>query len=151
MIIGGVRDPMILKQLDSWLDGIREGFETRVQEIFPDRETPPAYQLTIRVFGRDAVMGKLEPEADRIPHEVGVLFEVTAEDQVSANTMAATLAHFALHYPIPEWGGLISTLAFPFTPAELEKGPVYRFNLNHVVYPDDPYEMFPAEMMEVAN
>ena len=49
-------------------------------------------------------MGKLEPEADRIPHEVGVLFEVTAEDQVSANTMAATLAHFALHYPIPGVG-----------------------------------------------
>ena len=142
---------MILKQLDSWLDGIREGFETRVQEIFPDRESPPDYQLTIRVFGRDAVMGTLEPESGRIPHEVGVLFEVTAEDQASANTMAATLAHFALHYPIPEWGGLISTLAFPFTPAELEKGPVYRFNLNHVVYPDDPYEMFPTETMEVAN
>ena len=151
VIIGGVRDPMILKQLDSWLDGIREGFETRVQEIFPDREIPPTYKLIIRVFGRDAVMGKLEPQAAHTPHEVGVLFEVTAEDQVSANTMAATLAHFALHYPIPEWGGLISTLAFPFTPAELEKGPVYRFNLNHIVYPDDPYEMFPAEMMEVAN
>ena len=151
VIIGGVRDPMLLKQLDSWIDGVRAGFDTRVGEIFPDRDTPPDYRLHVRVFGRDAVMGTLEPEAKRLPHEVGLLFEVTAEDQTSANTMAATLAHFALHYPIPEWGGLISALAFPFAPAELEKGPVYRFNLNHVVYPDDPCEMFPVETMEVAN
>ncbi len=151
VIIGGVRDPMILKQLDSWLDGVRMGFEKRAREIFPDRKTPPAHQLHVRVFGRDAVMGALEPERSRVPHEVGVLFEVTAEDQASANTMAATLAHFALHYPIPEWSGLISTLAFPFAPAELEKGPVYRFNLHHVVYPDTPCEMFPTEIMEVEN
>ena len=151
VIIGGVRDPMLLKQLDSWLEGVREGFGARVREIFPDRDAPPDYRLHVRVFGRDAVMGPLEPEADRLPHEAGVLFEVTAEEQADANAMAATLAHFALHYPIPEWSGLISTLAFPFAPAELEKGPVYRFSLNHVVYPDDPCEMFPMETMEAAN
>ena len=151
VIIGGVRDPMLLKQLDSWLAGVREGFGARVREIFPDRDAPPDYRLHVRVFGRDAVMGPLEPEADRLPHEAGVLFEVTAEDQADASAMAATLAHFALHYPIPEWSGLISTLAFPFAPAELEKGPVYRFSLNHVVYPDDPCEMFPMETMETAN
>lgn len=151
VIIGGVRDPMLLKQLDSWLEGAREGFAARVREMFPDRGAPPDYRLHVRVFGRDAVMGPLEPEAGRVPHEAGVLFELTAEDQETANAMASTLAHFALHYPIPEWSGLISTLAFPFAPAELEKGPVYRFSLNHVVYPDDPCEMFPMEMMEVAN
>ena len=123
VIIGGVRDPMILKQLDSWLDGIREGFETRVQEIFPDREIPPTYKLIIRVFGRDAVMGKLEPEADRIPHEVGVLFEVTAEDQVSANTMAATLAHFALHYPIPSGAASYRPWRFPSRRRNSKKAP----------------------------
>lgn len=151
VIIGGVRDPTILKQLDSWLAGVRQGFAERVAEIFPDRRQPPAYQLHVRAFGRDAVMGRLEPEAGRTPHEVGLLFEVTADDQAAANTMAATLAHFALHYPVPEWSGLISTLAFPFAPAELEKGAVYRFNLNHVVYPDDPCEMFPMETMEVGD
>ena len=109
----------------------------------------PRYDLFIRVFGRNAVMGSLEPRAKEIPHEVGLLFEVTAPAQETANSLAATLAHFALHYPIPEWGGLISSLAFPFTPAEIEKGPVFRFNLNHVVIPDGPCEMFPVETLEV--
>ena len=32
---------------------------------------------------------------------------------------------------------------------ELPRGPVYRFSLNHVVIPDDPYEMFPTEILEI--
>ena len=46
-------------------------------------------------------------------------------------------------------GVLISGLAFPMAPAHLSKGAVYRFNLNHVVVPDDPLEMFRTEMLEV--
>ncbi len=151
VIIGGVRDPYIIRQLDSWLAGMREGFASRAREIFPDRSGVPEYELVIRVFGRDAVMGPLEPRADEVPHEVGILFEVTAGDQETARTLASTLSHFAVHYPIPEWSGLISGLAFPFAPAELDKGPVYRFNMNHVVLPDNPCEMFPIECREVAG
>ena len=54
-----------------------------------------------------------------------------------------------MHFPIPEWHGLISGLAYPYAPPELDKGEVYRFNMNHVVEPDDPCEMFPMELMEV--
>jgi hypothetical protein len=57
--------------------------------------------------------------------------------------------HFAVHFPIPEWSGLISGIAYPFAPAEIERGLAYRFNLNHVVAPDDPREMFRAEHIEV--
>ena len=34
------------------------------------------------------------------------------------------------------------------TPADLYKGPVYRFNLNHVVVPDEATEMFRTEFLE---
>ena len=39
----------------------------------------------------------------------------------------------------------ISGLAFPMAPAHLSKGEVYRFNLNHVVEPASPLEMFKIE------
>ncbi len=146
VIIGGVRDPYIIRQLDSWLGGIRKDFGKRAEEIAAGAE----YELIIRVYGRDAVMGTQEPLAHEVPHEVGLLFEVTAADQETARTLASTLSHFALHYPIPEWSGLISGIAFPFAPAELDKGPVHRFNMNHVVYPDNPCEMFPIAHEEVA-
>ena len=67
----------------------------------------------------------------------------------TAKAIAKSFAHFALHFPIPEWNGLISGLAFPFTPSEIDKGPVYRFTLNHVVVPDDATEMFRTEWLEV--
>lgn len=150
VIIGGVRDPFILRQLDSWLAGMRRDFDARVHEIYQAKGQVPDYKLIIRVYGRDGVMGPLEPLAREIAHEVGLLFEVTAPDMRTAKGIASTLSHFALHYPIPEWGGLISGLAYPFAPAELDKGPVYRFNMNHIVLPDTPCEMFPMELVEAS-
>ena len=72
-----------------------------------------------------------------------------AADRVTAEALAKTFSHLALHYPIPEWRGLITGLAYPFTPAELDKGEVYKFSINHVLYPDDPCEMFRFEFLEV--
>jgi hypothetical protein len=123
-------------------------FAERVKELFDGRVGPSDYTIRVRVYGRDGVMGKLEPRANEIGHEVGLLFTVTSADEATSRAIAKSFSHFALHFPIPEWRGLISGLAFPFAPAELDKGPVYRFNLNHVVVPDDPLEMFRTEYLE---
>jgi hypothetical protein len=69
-------------------------------------------------------------------------------DQTSP-AIAAITRHQALHLPIPEWSGLITGMACPYNPSYLERGAVYRFCVNHVVEPDDPYEMFPIEYMHV--
>ena len=149
VIIAGVREPYILRQLDSWLDGMQARFAERAREVFGFGPGPGGYDLRIRVYGRDGVMGKLEPRGDELGHEVCLLITVTTARQETSRAVAKSFAHLALHYPIPEWGGLISGLAFPFTPAEMDRGPVYRFNLHHVVQPDDPLEMFRTEMLEV--
>lgn len=148
IIVAGVREPYILRQLDAWLDAMRERFKARVQEIFGGRVGPDDYDIHVRVYGRDGVMGRLEPLADQMGHEVG-LFTVTAPDEPTADSIAKTFAHFALHYPFPEWGGLISGLAFPMAPAHVNRGEVFRFNLNHIVTPDSPLEMFRTELVEV--
>ena len=36
-------------------------------------------------------------------------------------------------------------MAFPFSPSDIERGPVYKFSLQHVVEIDDPLRMFPIE------
>lgn len=148
VIIGGVRDPYILKQLDSWLEQLLERFKERVVDLFGDDIGDDDYTIISRVFGRDGVMGPLEPTPE-IGHEVGIVFELTGPDRNTAHALAQTFSHLALHFPIPEWRGLITGLAIPYTPAELDKGEVYRFNVNHVVYPDDPCEMFKIDFEEV--
>jgi hypothetical protein len=40
-------------------------------------------------------------------------------------------------------------MAFPFSPSDIEAGPVYRFSVFHTLVPDDPLEMFPIEYERV--
>jgi hypothetical protein len=95
-------------------------------------------------------MGKLEPfRPTDPPHEIGVLITVTAPRQDLATKVATLVAHVSAHLPVPGYEGLISTLAYPFSPPEIERGPAYRFTLNHVVLPDDPYEMFRTRNWDV--
>jgi hypothetical protein len=82
---------------------------------------------------------------------VALLFLLTAPTQDIASSLASITRHQALHLPIPEWSGLITGIACPFSPAHLDRGPVYRFNLNHVVEVDDPLEMFKIEIEEVGR
>lgn len=148
IIIGGVREPFIIRQLDSWLAGMKEKFAARVQEMFAGRLKADDYDIHVRVYGRDGVMGKLEP-TPQMGHEIALLFTITTAEEATTDAIAKTFAHFALHYPIPEWRGLISGIAFPMAPSHVNRGPVYRFNLNHIVTPEDPLEMFRTEFVEV--
>lgn len=143
IIIGSVRDPIILMQLDSWLDGLRGAAQQRVQSIFGASITE-RYEFDIRVFGRNATMGRAEPETT-IGHEVGLLFQVTAHTQELATQIMKSVSHIAVHYPVPQWSGLITSIAYPYSPPETARGASYRFNMNHVVVPASPHEMFPIE------
>ena len=141
IVIGGVRDPVILDQLDDWLSSMRTRITERIDSIF-GRDMGARYHMNLRVYGRDGVMGAREPERGRIAHEVCLLLDFLADDQETAHTMAASGGHIALHHPVPEWHGLISGVAFPYAPHVIDRGPVYRFMLNHVLEPATPMEPF---------
>jgi hypothetical protein len=146
VVIGSIRDPFIIRQIDPWLERLREKIAARARDIFGDDCT---YDLTIHIYGKDGTMGPLEPVTTPA-HELCLLFKVTASEQEIASTVASMTRHQALHLPIPEWSGLISGVAFPITPAYFDRGPVYRFNMNQVVEVDDPLEMFRIEYRDVA-
>ena len=148
IVIGAIRDPIIIGQLDDWLGRMKERLALRIRDAFDGLEMDEDYSVFFRVYGRDGVMGSLEPVTTPA-HEVCLFIEVTAADEHLAGELADTAHHLALHFPVPEWHGLISALAFPYSPAVLHRGATYRFNMNHVVEPADPYEMFPIEMATV--
>lgn len=148
IVIGAIRDPIIISQLDDWLGRMKERLALRIRDAFDGLEMDSDYSVFFRVYGRNGVMGELEPVATPA-HEVCLFIEVTADEEGLAAELADTAHHLALHFPVPEWHGLISALAFPYSPAVLHRGATHRFNLNHVVEPADPYEMFPIQMAEV--
>lgn len=147
LIIGSVRDPIILRQFDSWLEGLVRAAKDRITAVF-GADSDSKYRLDIRVFGKNAAMGPLESDTS-IGHEVGVLFQVTADTQELAASLIKSVSHIAVHYPVPEWTGLITSIAYPYSPAELHRGATYRFNMNHVVEPATPLEMFHIDYQDV--
>lgn len=149
VVIGSIRDPFIIRQIDDWVARVYDRVHTRVADVYGETLSREDYVFHIRVYGKNGTMGPLEPVKDIRTHELCLLFEVTAPTQEIASSIAAITRHQAIHLPIPEWSGLITGVACPYNPAYLERGAVYRFCVNHVVEPDDPYEMFPIEYMEV--
>jgi hypothetical protein len=147
IVIGSVRDPYIIRQIDDWAERLRLKLKGWVADVFGDK--PANYVFNIRVYGRDGTMGPLEPVRESGAHELCIVMEVTAPTQEIATSIVSMARHQALHLPIPEWSGLITGLACPYSPAYVERGPVYRFCVNHVLVPDDPCEMFPIDYIDV--
>ena len=149
LVLGSVRDPFIIRQIDDWLRRLDEKVRGRIKELYGNTVSDNAITLNVHVYGKNGTMGDLEPIKDATPHEICLLFLVTAPTQEIASAIASVTRHQALHLPIPEWSGLITGIACPFSPAYLDRGPVYRFNVNHVVEVDDPLEMFNIEHVQV--
>lgn len=147
VVIGSIRDPVILGQLDGWLEGMQATARRRLEDIF-GTEDAASIQIGVRRYGSNGTLGKLEPDP-RISHEVALVFETTASSQELAASAAKAVTHIASHYSVPEWSGLISALAFPHSPMELNRGPVYRFNFDHVLELEDPLEPFSIETLNI--
>jgi hypothetical protein len=147
IMIGGIRDPYIIRRLDAWLGDVRRHIYRLVERLLGIAETD--WQLVCHVYGRNAVMGATEPEIAAMPHEVGIVVEATAATQELASKAAQLARQPFLHHGVPEWMGGITSFACLHNPAHIDRGPVYRFNLNHVAIPHSKTEMFRTEMIQL--
>jgi hypothetical protein len=112
---------------------------------------PEDWTLTVHVYGRNAVMGALEPNAAEMPHEVGIVVEATAATQELATKAAQLSRQPFLHHGAPEWTSGTTSFACLHNPAHIDRGAVYRFNLNHVAVPRTKTEMFRTEFVQLGG
>ncbi|SMF56728.1 Protein of unknown function [Xaviernesmea oryzae] len=149
IMIGGIRDPYIIRQLDDWLAAVRARIGKSVADILGNQVGPDQYRVDIHVYGRNAVMGQQEPLRNILPHEVGLVLEATAPDQKLATKIAELSRQPLLHHPVPEWKGAITGFACLHNPAVIDRGAVYRFSLNHIAVPDKLSDMFRIRHLSV--
>jgi hypothetical protein len=95
---------------------------------------------SLRPYGWDAVSGRPRAAGTAAPVEIGLLFVATAPTQALATEAAKTCNPYFFHLPVRE-GKELPSYALPFSPAEIERGPVYEFRLNHVVETTSPFEL----------
>ena len=139
VLIGSVRDPFIIAGIDDWVSRLKEAVRRRASSVQTGVQN---WDFLVRVYGKDGTMGALEPTPVVEGHEIVLVFEILAPDKESAHSLASIVRHQALHLPIDKWSGLITSVAFLYNPAHLDRGEIYRFSLKHVVTPGDPLEMF---------
>jgi hypothetical protein len=108
---------------------------------------PDDCTIEIRCYGWNAVLGDLDPDPTP-PREVGAMLLVTAADQDTATRVVKLANPYLLHMPLPTMEHLPS-FAFMASPAEIERGPLYEFFLNHVVRVDSPGELSRTVITEV--
>jgi hypothetical protein len=143
----GIRDPHVLAELPSWLHRLNWIITDRVHALLG--LTTGDYDLDVRCYGNNAVLGPLEPESGP-PREIGVLFKVRAADQTTATSIAKIANPYLLHLPLAGMDHL-PTFAFATSPAEIERGATYEFVLNHTIKVSRPDELFRTTLSDVVH
>lgn len=142
--IAGIRDDILIAAIDTTLEAVAE----RVKGILK-RENVSGKTI-FHIYGKNAVMGDLEPVPKAAGHEIGLVLEAIAPTQAEADTICSITRSTLLHYGYP---GRISTagnLAFPFSPSDMQGGAVYEFSIYHLMKAAGK-RLFPVSIEEVRS
>ena len=143
VVLAMLRDPHYVTNAAKWAEDI----VAKCTDKALKRTSASAddFTIEIRLIGQNSVLGDLEARvAD--PIEIGALGLVTAKTPELANEIGKLLNPYLLHHPLTREEE-VPTFAFPFSPAEIDRGPVYEFCLNHVMWLDDPMDAFSLEVL----
>lgn len=147
IMIVGIADPLVLANLNLFHDKMRHALIRRIERTLGD--SAGAFDVSLRIYGWNGVSGRPVPDGEPPPREVGVLCVITAATQDLANQMAKACNPYFFHLPIADDIEMPS-YGFPWTPAEVPRGQVYEFKLNHVVEVDDPLELVRFQWIDLA-
>jgi hypothetical protein len=146
VFIGGIRDPILIAGIDAFLTTVR----AKTHEAFPIMNDNPNISLIFHIYGRNAVMGDLEPTP--LPaHEIGVLGEICAPTQEMASSIAGFARTMCLHCSYEGQIATAGNFASPLTPLEQPAGPVYRLSLYHLMDVESPTALFPHQLMDIGD
>ena len=139
--VAGTRDPIMISKIDDIVEGVR----ARVADNYRDKGYK--YNLNFTIYGKNGVMGDLEPVKDAHPHELGIVIEVVADTQEQADTICASARSTMLHYGYEGRRATAGNLAFPFSPSDFHAGRVYVFSMYHIIEVEDPTSLFPIDIV----
>jgi hypothetical protein len=145
IVLVGIRDPFMIEALDALFADVRDRAETRFGLA------AKGVQLNFSVYGRNAVMGPLEPVTGAHPHEVALLIDAVAPEQELATGVAMFVRGTLQHASYPGIRNTAGNMAYPFSPFGVPLGPAYRFAVYHLMPLDDPCECFPIVIEQVRN
>ena len=144
IVMALLRDPRYVQNARAWADDIVAKCTAKALARTAAKEGD--FSIEIRLIGQNATLGALE-QRDVVPVEIGALGLVTAKTHALAGEIGKLLNPYMLHHPLTR-DEEQPTFAFPFSPAEIDRGAMYEFCLNHVMRLDDPMQAFSLELVD---
>jgi hypothetical protein len=139
----GIRDPYTIAHVDAVIEWARD----KVRERFGP-ENAGAYELHYIVYGRNGVMGELEPLKDRPAHELCILVQGVAPTAAMAEEVCMIGSRQMFYARLPDVKGSAGSVAFALDEV-LRASPGCRWTINHTLRCDDPLELFPTHVETV--
>jgi hypothetical protein len=136
----GIRDPYTIANVDRVIEWAR----AQARERFG----ASGYELHYNVYGRDGVMGDLEPLRDKPGHELCILVQGVAPTREMAEELTMIGLRQMFYARLPDVKGTAGSVAFPLDEV-LHASAAYRWTLNHTVAVDDGLELFPLHMIDI--
>lgn len=136
--IAGVRDPYTIAHIDAVIDWARQ----QVRERFGTT----GYELHYTVYGRNGVMGVLEP-VRTLAHELGLVVQGIAPTKEMAEEVCMTGTRQLFYARLPDVKGTAGSVAFVLDEV-MPASTAYRWSIHHTVAVDQPLELFPLHMTE---
>lgn len=138
MIMAGMRDPYYIDNIDQWQAGLTDYIYSKIKRVL--NINSDQYDIQVRRFGLDGVAGNGLIKGKVSPQEIEIMLIVTAETQKLATAIVKMSNAYVLHMPLTLEEPLPS-FAFPFSPAQIDRGAVYEFKLHHVIEPENYQDM----------
>lgn len=136
----GVRDPYTIANIDRVMQWARDQVKLRFGDT--------GYELHYNVYGRDGVMGDLEPMRNIPSHELGIMVQGVAPTLKMAEEVTMIGLRQMFYARLPDVKGTAGSVSFPLDEV-LHASSAYRWTINHTVSVDDPMELFPTHMVTI--
>jgi len=144
--LGGTRDPVVIGIVDEFLQVCKD---RSIEHAKAQGINPENFKLFFRVYGKNEVMRDWEPESNLSARELGIVADCVADTQEIANAVMNMCHAQLLHYNYPGRIHTTGNFAFPYSPSDIECGPVYQFNVWHLLEPDDPLECCSIDIVDL--
>ena len=145
--VAGIVDPSLISHLDFVEAKVRD----TVADLINGTVGPDDYDLRFLFYGRDGLSGRQVSASESSPREVCVVLEAIAQDQGTADYVLSLTRSSFLHCDFDGRKATAGNLAFPFSPSDIPCGPVYEFNIYHLMELEDASAPFSIEFEQVGG
>ncbi|MCG8547851.1 MAG: DUF1446 domain-containing protein [Alphaproteobacteria bacterium] len=137
--IAGIRDPYTVQNVDE----VVAWAERQVR----DRFGADGYELHYTVFGKNGVMGDLEPVKQSASHELCVVVQAVAPTAEMAEEICMTGTRQMFYARLPDVKGTAGSVAFVLDEV-LQASPAYQWTIHHTVAVTDGLELFARHLTD---